>query len=133
MKLFPVILCCILITHGLSIYKKELRSVHKLEKNRIIAHMIIDDFNRIYNDIQNAAKLTKKECRFDLRCSYTLDAAGECKENSNNDLLYIMDHIQFEMPYKSYTHFLIKKINQTFPDTIITQIKKPCCAYIISW
>lgn len=141
MKVFPFILGCILFTHGLRIYqnepkvihKSELRVVHNSEKNKLIARMIIEDFNRIYNDIHNAAKMNKRECRFDLRCSYTLLINFECKENRNNELLYQMDHIQFEMPYQTYTNILLRKLNHTFPDSTIVQIKKPCCAYNIFW
>jgi hypothetical protein len=134
MQLFILALFWCIVTAGsLPIYKKDLRIVHKLEKNKIIAHMIIDDFNRIYQEINHAAKLGKTECRFELRCSYTLGIDFECRENRHNELLYQMDHIQFEMPYKSYSQILIKKINQTFPDSTLVQIKKPCCSYILTW
>ena len=133
MKLFVVLLCSILVAQGLRIFKKELRSLHQVEKNKIIAKTIIGDFNGIYQEIHNAAKQGKNETRIDLRCSYTLGINGECKPNRNNDLLYQMDHVQSEFPYKFYSYILLRKINQTFPDTRVTQIKKPCCAYLLAW
>jgi len=132
MKFLMLLLVCV-FTHSLPVYRKDLRNVNKLEKHKVAARMIIEDFNSIYQQIYNEAKSGKNECRIDLRCSYTLLINGECKENINNELLYRMDHIQFDMPYKSYTNILLRKLNQTFPDSKIVQIKKPCCAYMMYW
>ena len=38
-----------------------------------------------------------------------------------------------ELILKIYTRKLLEKLNNTFPDSKITQIHKPCCNYIISW
>ena len=76
MKLFVVLLCSILVAQGLRIFKKELRSLHQVEKNKIIAKTIIGDFNGIYQEIHNAAKQGKNETRIALRCSYTLGMAN---------------------------------------------------------
>lgn len=133
MKLLLVLLLCV-FTQGLPIYRKDLRNLHKLEKNKIIARRILGDFNRISQEIYQAATLGKNETRFELQvCSHTIGAMdGECRENRNNNN-GIQYGIQFEMPSNAYKHILIKKIGQTFPDSKIVQIKKPCCLYMIYW
>ena len=127
MKLFLILLLYCTFTYGLPIYKKDLRNMHKIEKNKILLKMIGEDFIHISEQIYREAKTGKSECQFELRCEYHLLINGQCilsRDNSN---------IQFIMPYKSYTQILLQKINQTFPDSNIIQINKPCCSYIISW
>lgn len=134
MKLFLTLLFCILFTHGLRIYKNNLITVHKVEKNKIIARMIIADFNRIYHDIYYQSKLGKNETQIKLRCAFTLNINDECIAKQSDKLLYRMDNGNtFEIPYNTYTHILLKKIKQIFPHCIIVPLQTPCCAYIISW
>jgi hypothetical protein len=125
-------------THCLPIYKKDLRSMHQKEKNRIILEIINNDFNEISRNIINTAMKGAYEYKFNIRCMYKLLINGMCIE----DLSQV--HISFnrfnsniitsnKIILKLYTHKLLERLNYTFPDSNITQIKKPCCNYIISW
>lgn len=123
------------------IYKKDLRNMHNVEKNKIIAQTILADYNRIYQQIYQNAQIGKTECQFDLQCKHRIDLNGKCIMN-NYELFsgyqnlfqsYSSNRIKFDFPYKSYRYILLQKINKTFPDSKIIQIKKPCCTYIIYW
>lgn len=135
-------------SYGFPIYKKELRSIHKIIKNKSISQFIINEFKQISYQIFQDALNKKNESQFDLRCKYKLLFNGECvlntKENSfqipntmdvikNNKFEFSQHNFNFIMKYESYTNILLKKINENFPDSNIVQINKPCCRYIISW
>jgi hypothetical protein len=146
MRLIVSLLFCISISiyilipiHSKPIYKKDLRNMHNVQKNKIIAHTIITDYNRIYQQIYQSAQIGNTECQFDLQCKHSIDRNGECIINNYesfrgySNLFQSYSSIKFDFPYKSYTYILLQKINKTFPDSKIIQIKKPCCSYIISW
>ena len=131
MKLFLMLLVfeCV-STRPIAIYKKDLRNMHGLEKNKIIDQLILEEFTRISQKIVDEAKIGKNESQFYLRCRYTYLINGECIVNSYDEFLY---NNQFKIPHKYYRHILLQKLNQTFPDSNIVQLNKPCCLYIITW
>ena len=83
MKLFLMLLVfeCV-STRPIAIYKKDLRNMHGLEKNKIIDQLIHEEFTRISQKIVDEAKIGKNESQFYLRCRYTYLIKGECILNS---------------------------------------------------
>lgn len=135
-------------SYGFPIYKKVLRNMHKVIKDKRISQFIIQEFNQISYQIFQDALNKKNESQFDLRCKYQNLLNGECilniKENSfqipntmgvikHNKFEFSQNNFNFIMKYETYTNLLLKKINENFPDSNIVQINNPCCRYIISW
>lgn len=134
MKLFLMLLVfeCV-STHLIPIYKKDLRNMHGLEKNKIIDQLILEEFTRISQNIVEEAKIGKNESQFNLRCQYRFILNGECVVNKDDEFLVNNQNNQFKIPHKYYRHILLQKLNQTFPDSNIVQLNRLCCLYMISW
>lgn len=122
--------------------------MYQKEKNRTMLEIINNDFNQINLDIINSATSGKIKYQFHIQCKYQLDLNNMCHESKSlpffNTIfsaegrdLSLSKRIAIiksnELILKIYTHKLLEKLNNTFPDSKITQIHKPCCDYIISW
>jgi hypothetical protein len=120
------------------IYRKELNSMHERSKNRIIAELIINGFNQIYNQILNDATGGKNASTFEMewcRNYHYNSNYDECQPDTSSqpNTIRINNYLSIPMPYDLYTYFVLQQLNQSFPDSTIVRIKQPCCVYQITW
>ena len=117
--------------HG-PIYKKDLRNMYEIEKTNYILNLIDVDYKRIDFYMLEEAIQGNNEYKFNIYCRYKLKLDGNCILQ-NEELLLRNRKMTYKMPFKFYTENLIKKLNETFPDSTITNINYPCCDYDISF
>jgi len=136
MKLIILILLMNCIYIFGQIYKTQLRGMYKEHLDGLIEDSIVNTYETLYNKIIERAKNGKSKYHFTIMCS-ELGSGSNCKfrnghqvwnqNNPNNIISMSNSYITIEQ----YTIIIIDMLNDTFPDSHITNKYKNCCDYNI--
>ena len=109
----------------------QLRGMYNESKNNYLQKISKEQYNIIYQNIIQLAEQNKNNYNFTIFCSeITNIPIEECIKQNNNGYR----NMQYDITLEEIRHKIIKKLQKTFPDSIITKSYKNCCDYYrISW
>ena len=104
----------------------QLRGMYNESKNNHLQKIVNEQHDIIYTNIIKLAEQNNNNFYFTIFCSEQMHIPiEECIKQNNNGYRHMRNDITLE----EIRHKVIKKLNKTFPDSIITKSYKNCCDY----